>query len=100
MSATVHPPRFSETPTRPVRPARRFRAGVGISALVLSCLLSSATAASAAPAMSDPAGCTASLAAATRWPGLVADGDGTRHEFSDAFYTHLLSQRVCARLDS
>ena len=96
MSATVHLSRFSKTSARPDRPPRRSPAVIGILVLGLSGLLSSATAASAAPAMSDPAGCTAALATAASWPGIVADRSGRWLVFSDAFYTHLLSRRACA----
>jgi hypothetical protein len=96
MSATVHLSRFSRTPAHPDRPSRRLPAAVGILVLGVSSLLSSATAASAAPAMSDPAGCTATLATAASWPGTVGDDSGTWLVFSDAFYTHLLTQRACA----
>jgi tagatose-1,6-bisphosphate aldolase len=65
--------------------------------LVALCLLAAGqSAASAAPAAADPAGCSTVLAGAAVWPGTVSDRSGTRRIFSDAYYSFLDRRPACA----
>jgi len=62
--------------------------------LVALCLLAAGqSAASAAPAAADPAGCSAVLAGV--WPGTISDRSGTRRVFSDAYDSFLDRRPAC-----
>jgi hypothetical protein len=85
--------------TRRPLPSRWAAAGVTLVALIFQ-IVTGTSVASAAPAMVDPAGCSATLGRAAVWPGTVSGSTGTRRVFSDAYYTHLLRDPACAPLDN
>jgi len=62
-------------------------------------LVIGASPASASPTVVDPSGCAALLAQAEVWPGTFSTSEGTVRLFSDGYFSFLLAQPPCARLE-